>query len=1097
MKKHKFKKVLVIGSGPIIIGQGAEFDYSGTQACKVLKEEGVEVVLVNSNPATIMTDPTVADHVYMEPMTPEFLEKIIEKERPEAMIAGMGGQTALNLSMALWKRGVLEKYNVEVIGTSLESIETSEDREDFRAAMEAIGQPCIESYIAEDVESAVAQAHQIGLPVIIRPAFTLGGTGGGIANTEAEVREIARRGIDFSIAGQVLVEKSIKGWKEIEYEMIRDNSGNVIAVCNMENFDPVGVHTGDSIVVAPSQTLNDIEYQMLRRASIDIVNALEIRGGCNVQLALDPKSDRYFVIEVNPRVSRSSALASKATGYPIAKVATRIALGYDLDEIVNDITGKTKACFEPTLDYVVVKIPKWPFDKFKEASKVLGTMMMATGEVMAIAGSFEAALLKAVRSLEINLFNLKLPVADTMSTEALVDRVINGDDMRLFFITELMRRGTTVAALQEMTGIDPFFLSKVQRLVTLEERIRGKGINALDAELLMALKRYGFADKGISRLMKDTSADKIYDLRKVYNIMPSYKMVDTCASEFEATSPYYYSMYGGEDEVAVSDRKKVIVIGSGPIRIGQGVEFDYCSVHGVLALKQLGYEAIIVNNNPETVSTDFDLSDKLYFEPITEEDILSIVDKEKPVGVILQYGGQTAIKLARFISEAGIPILGTSFEAVHNAEDRECFNQILIQEGIPSPLGYGVSSVADGMSQAKSLGFPLLVRPSYVIGGLGMEIVHDNEGLERYLFGAFEREPKSTVLIDQYINGLEVEVDAISDGENVIIPGIMEHLERAGVHSGDSISIYPAPSISSQMKGQIVVTTRRIAQALKIVGLLNIQFIVDKNKLYVIEVNPRASRTVPFLSKVTGVPMIELSTRCMLGETVNSMEYPTGLYPEREIYAVKHPVFSMEKIPSADSALGPEMKSTGEVLCMDAKLEHALYKGFVASSGTLRGLSAKGVKQTQDVASASEAVGEAAGSAVVDERITERIFLSVAEAFKEPALPLAGKLAALGYEIVATSGTAKVIRDAFPEAKVIDAGTEEEALTWLTREKISFSVILPTVGKVKEKQGFRMRRRAVENKVICLTAFDTFSAVVLLLEKGIDDQSVDVHMAYS
>lgn len=1081
MKPHPFKKVLVIGSGPIIIGQGAEFDYSGTQACKVLKEEGIEVVLVNSNPATIMTDPTVADRVYMEPMTPEFLEKIIEKERPEAMIAGMGGQTALNLSMELWKRGIFEKYGVQVIGTSLASIETSEDREAFRAAMEAIDQPCIESYIAEDVETAVVHAHQIGLPVIIRPAFTLGGTGGGIATTEEQVREIARRGIDFSIANQVLVEKSIKGWKEIEYEMIRDNSGNVIAVCNMENFDPVGVHTGDSIVVAPSQTLNDLEYQMLRRASIDIVNALDIRGGCNVQLALDPQSDRYYVIEVNPRVSRSSALASKATGYPIAKVATRIALGYDLDEIVNDITGKTKACFEPTLDYVVVKIPKWPFDKFKDAHKTLGTMMMATGEVMAIAGSFEAALLKAVRSLEINLYNLRLPIAEGMSTEALTHRVIHGDDMRLFFLTELMRRGTTVEDLQSMTGIDPFFLCKVRRLVMMEERLRGQEIQTLDASLLLELKRLGFADKGISRLMKDVSAEMIYGLRKVYKIMPSYKMVDTCASEFEAASPYYYSVYGGEDEVVVSDRKKVVVIGSGPIRIGQGVEFDYCSVHGVLALKNLGYEAIIVNNNPETVSTDFDLSDKLYFEPITEEDILSIVDKEKPMGVILQYGGQTAIKLAKFISEAGIPILGTSFEAVNNAEDRECFNQILIQEGIPSPLGYGVSSVAEGMDQAKGLGFPLLVRPSYVIGGLGMEIVYDNEALERYLVAAFEREPKSTVLIDQYINGLEVEVDAISDGENVIIPGIMEHLERAGVHSGDSVSIYPAPSISSKMKAEIVVTTRRIAQALKIVGLLNIQFIVDKDKLYVIEVNPRASRTVPFLSKVTGVPMIELSTRCMLGETVNSMNVPTGLYPEREIFAVKHPVFSMEKIPSADSALGPEMKSTGEVLCMDTKLEHALYKGFVASSGSLRGLSAKAARRK---------AGE--GQAPV----VERVFLSISDAFKAAVLPLVGKLSAMGYEIVATSGTAKVIRALDPGAKLIDAGTQEAALSWLTREKISFAVILPTLGKVKDKPGFIMRRRAVENKVICLTAFDTFYAVVSLLEKGIEDESVEVCMAY-
>jgi carbamoyl-phosphate synthase large subunit len=1084
MKKHNFRKVLVIGSGPIIIGQGAEFDYSGTQACKVLKEEGIEVVLVNSNPATIMTDPTVADHVYMEPMTPEFLEKIIEKERPEAMIAGMGGQTALNLSMTLWKRGVLEKYKVAVIGTSLESIHTSEDREAFRTAMEAINQPCIESHIAEDVESAVKQAHMIGLPVIIRPAFTLGGTGGGIATTEAEVREIARRGIEFSIVGQVLVERSIKGWKEIEYEMIRDGSGNVIAVCNMENFDPVGVHTGDSIVVAPSQTLNDLEYQMLRRASIDIVNALDIKGGCNVQLALDPVSDRYFIIEVNPRVSRSSALASKATGYPIAKVATRIALGYDLDEIVNDITGKTKACFEPTLDYVVVKIPKWPFDKFKDAEKVLGTMMMATGEVMAIAGNFEAALLKAVRSLEIGMYNLRFPPAAEMTDEELTHRVINGDDMRLFFITELLRRGVSIDALRTMTGIDPFFLSKLSHLVRLEESIRGKRADVLSSERLKELKLYGFADKGMSQLMVQTPPDKIYNLRRAYDILPAYKMVDTCASEFEATSPYYYSIYGGEDEVEVSNRKKVIVIGSGPIRIGQGVEFDYCSVHGVLALKALGYEAIIVNNNPETVSTDFDLSDKLYFEPITEEDILNIVDKEKPIGIILQYGGQTAIKLAKFISEAGIPILGTSFEAVNNAEDRECFNQILIEEGIPSPKGYGVSGVAQGMEQAKGLRFPLLVRPSYVIGGLGMEIVYETESLKRYLVSAFEREPKSTVLIDEYINGLEVEVDAISDGQDVLIPGIMEHLERAGVHSGDSISIYPAPTVNAKMKARIAVTTRRIARALKIVGLLNIQFIVDKDALYVIEVNPRASRTVPFLSKVTGVPMIELSTRCMLGETLSGMNYLTGLYPERNIFAVKHPVFSMEKIPFADSALGPEMKSTGEVLCMDKNLDHALYKGFVAATGSLRGLtSAKA--HYNDTSPESRA------------KTTERVFLSISDSFKDVSMPMVLKLSLLGYEIVATSGTAKAIRCALPEVRVIDAGTADEALTWLTRDKVSFSIILPTIGKIKVKPGFRMRRRAVENKVMCLTAFDTFNAVVSLLEKGIDDKSVDVFMAYS
>ena len=873
-KIDNIKKTLVLGSGPIIIGQAAEFDYSGTQACQALKEEGIEVVLINSNPATIMTDEEVADKIYIEPLTIEFIEKIIEKERPDSILAGMGGQTGLNLAVELHDAGILDKYNVRVLGTSIDSIKKGEDRDLFREVMKEINQPVVISDIVTNLDDGLAFAEKIGYPVVVRPAYTLGGTGGGIADNEEELTEILSQGLQLSPVSQVLLEKSIKGWKEIEYEVMRDSNGNCITVCNMENIDPVGVHTGDSIVVAPSQTLSDKEYQMLRKASIDIINAIEVQGGCNVQIALNPHSLEYAIIEINPRVSRSSALASKATGYPIAKVAAKIALGYTLDEIQNAVTKKTYACFEPTLDYVVVKIPKWPFDKFKQANRKLGTKMMATGEIMSIGSNFEAAILKGIRSLEIGKYSLVHKASEDRSIEELKARVVVPDDERLFDLAEMIRRGYKIEMIEQITGVDKWFINKFKWIVEQEEKLRGMHIEDLNKEYLLELKKKGFSDKGIADLMKISPA-KVYELRSLYNINPSYKMVDTCGGEFDALSPYYYSTYEQYDEVVVSDKKKVIVLGSGPIRIGQGIEFDYCSVHCVKSLRAQGIETIIVNNNPETVSTDFDTSDKLYFEPLTEEEVLNIIEKENPDGVILQFGGQTAIKLAKFLDEKKIKILGTSCKDIDAAEDREKFDELLEKLDINRPKGKAIWSVNEGIEEAKKLGYPVLVRPSYVLGGQGMEITYDENKLAQYLKDAFLRDTKNPVLIDKYLTGREIEVDAICDGEEILIPGIMEHLERAGVHSGDSITMYPSQNISDEIKAKILDYTKKIALELNVLGMVNIQFIEFHGELYIIEVNPRASRTVPYISKVSKVPIVDLATKCMLGSKLKDLGYGT------------------------------------------------------------------------------------------------------------------------------------------------------------------------------------------------------------------------------
>ncbi len=1058
-----YKKVLVIGSGPIIIGQGAEFDYSGTQACQVLKQEGIEVVLVNSNPATIMTDKTIADKVYMEPLTVDFLEKVIVKENPDAMLAGMGGQTALNLTMELWDAGVLDKYNVKVIGTSLESIREAEDRDLFKIAMESIDQPVIDSQVASSVDEARAIANEIGLPVVVRPAFTLGGTGGGIAETMEELEEISSRGIQFSIADQVLIEKSIKGWKEIEYEMMRDANGTAIAVCNMENIDPVGIHTGDSIVIAPSQTLNDHEYQMLRTASINIVDKLRIEGGCNVQLALHPECQEYFIIEVNPRVSRSSSLASKATGYPIAKVATKIALGYSLDEIENDITGKTKACFEPTLDYCVVKIPKWPFDKFKDAKKLLGTMMMATGEVMAIGNNFESALLKALRSLETAQENLYYAPAKAMTLDELLFKIKKSDDERIFYLAELMRREVGLPKIKAETGIDFFFLKKIAGIVKLEEEIRGRMLEYLEPSLIMHLKKKGFSDKGMAKLMQGTSAMDVYKYRKEKGIEVSYKMVDTCGGEFDAQSPYYYSTYADFDEVEVTDKKKVLVVGSGPIRIGQGVEFDYCSVHGVLALREEGIEGIIINNNPETVSTDFDISDKLYFEPITEEDVQNIIDKENPYGVILQFGGQTAVKLAEYLSERGVKILGTSFDSVDLTEDRDRFIERMSELKLPYPKGVGVVSVEEGVKQAEALGYPLIVRPSYVIGGLGMQVVHDETGLRKYLENSIVPNQKNPVLIDQYMAGIEVEVDAISDGEHILIPGIMEHLEQAGVHSGDSISIYPSVNLKESHKALLLEYTQQIAKGFKLVGLLNIQYVLYNDDIYVLEVNPRASRTVPFISKVTDIPMIDLATKVMLGADLPSLGYGVDLAPEKDYYAVKHPVFSMEKILDTEIALGPEMKSTGEILSMEKTLDKALFKGFISTY--------------QNAMTGS------------------KVFLSLPDAHKEAFVESVNILVSKGYHITCTQGTYDHMASAGVDMTSFSTCPyDEKALHKVLQDpELAFVVALPKKGHNNSTFGFKIRRLSVEKKLACLTSFDTAKALINIIGHGIKSADVEVY----
>ncbi len=1061
-RDYSIKKVVVIGSGPIIIGQGAEFDYSGTQACQALKEDGVEVVLINSNPATIMTDREIADKIYIEPLTAEFIEKVIIKEKPDSLIAGMGGQTGLNLAVELHDKGILAKHNVRVIGTPIEAIKEGEDRERFKALMERIHQPSVESEIITNLEDGLVFARKIDYPVIVRPAYTLGGTGGGIADNEDELREILVQGLQLSRVGQVLLEKSIKGWKEVEYEVMRDGYGTCITVCNMENIDPVGVHTGDSIVVAPSQTLSDKEYQMLRTASIDIINAIGIEGGCNVQFALDPYSFRYTVIEINPRVSRSSALASKATGYPIAKVAAKIALGYGLDEIKNAVTGKTFACFEPTLDYVVVKIPKWPFDKFHGAKRNLGTKMMATGEVMAIGNNFEAALLKGVRSLEIGQYSLERTSSKERSLEELKKRVQIPDDERLFDLAEMLRRNYRVEKVCEITGMDTFFVHKMKGIIELEEQLKHLSFEEMTKEMLQMIKKKGFSDKGIADFMGISPQD-IYELRKKWKIQAVYKMVDTCGGEFEAVSPYYYSTYDEYDEVEVSDRKKVMVIGSGPIRIGQGIEFDYCSVHSVLALKKAGIETIIVNNNPETVSTDFDTSDKLYFEPLTEEDVLNIVEKEKPSGVILQFGGQTAIKLAKFFQEMNIPILGTKPEQIDAAEDREKFDALMEELDVKRPKGKAVWSLEEGLQEAESLGYPVLVRPSYVLGGQGMEITYEEKELIRYLGDAFQKDKKNPVLIDRYLLGREIEVDAICDGENILIPGIMEHLERAGVHSGDSISIYPTQNISKEIKDKIAEVTRKVAMALEVRGMINIQFIEYKSELYIIEVNPRSSRTVPYISKVTGVPMIELATRVMLGEKLTELGYGTGVYKEAKIVSVKVPVFSTEKLPLVEVSLGPEMRSTGEVLGVGRTFEEAIYKGFAAA----------GVQMPKQQGN---------------------ILVTIKPFDQAEFIPIAKGFAEKGFRFMATEGTANMLRKydlPVTQIKKISEGVPN-ILDMIRSGIVDLIINTPTKGNDAKRDGFRIRRTAIESSVHLLTSLDTAKAVLQVIQDDIRIEDVEV-----
>ena len=1046
-KKEYLRKVLVIGSGPIIIGQAAEFDYAGTQACRALKEEGLEVVLVNSNPATIMTDANIADRVYIEPLTPEFLEEVISKEKPDGLLATLGGQAGLNLAFKLAERGILEKYNVELLGTSLEAIKKAEDRELFKKTMLEIGEPIPESDIVEDVESARRFANEIGYPIIVRPAYTLGGTGGGIADNEEDLIAIVTRGLKYSMIGQVLIERSVAGWKEIEYEVMRDANDNCITVCNMENFDPVGIHTGDSIVVAPSQTLSDHEYQMMRSASLKIIRALGIEGGCNAQYALDPHSKKYYVIEVNPRVSRSSALASKATGYPIAKVASKIAIGYHLDEIENAVTQKTMACFEPALDYIVVKFPRWPFDKFISADRILGTQMKATGEVMSIDRNFEGALLKAVRSLEIGLHRLHIEGMEDLTDAEIQERLSLANDERLFVVAEALRRNISANEIHDITGIDNWFLDKINNIVSLENKLKTE---KLDDALMLDVKKHGFADNSIAELT-NTNIDEIRVLRKGMKITPSYKIVDTCAAEFEAATPYYYSTYAQEDEVEVSNKRKVMVLGSGPIRIGQGVEFDYCSVHSVWALRQMGIESIIVNNNPETVSTDFDTADRLYFEPLTPEDVLNIIDKEKPEGVIVQFGGQTAINLANSLEKAGVKVFGTSVDDIDRAEDRERFDELLEEISIPRPQGTSVTNVEDAVTAANKIGYPVVVRPSYVLGGRAMEIVYSETELIDYMGRAVKVTPEHPVLVDRYMQGTEVEVDAISDGTEVLIPGIMEHIERAGVHSGDSIAVYPPQTLSAKVIYTIIDYTKRLAVGLNVKGLLNIQYVVFEDKVFVIEVNPRSSRTIPFLSKVTDVQMVNVATRIAMGETLESLGYKPGLMPAKPHIAVKAPVFSFAKMQQVDISLGPEMKSTGEVMGIDYHYARALYKAITAAG---MNIPTKGT-----------------------------VLFTVADKDKEEVQQLAKAFSDLGYDLVATAGTAKTIESLGLEVGIVSKVHEHKAdiIQMIKTGKINMVINTLTQGKDYERDGFKIRRATVEHAIPCLTSMDTAWEVLRVL----------------
>ncbi len=1083
-KNPEIKKVLVLGSGPIVIGQAAEFDYAGTQACRALKEEGVEVVLVNSNPATIMTDKDIADHVYIEPLNIASVEQVIEMERPDSILPTLGGQTGLNLAMNLHEQGILAKYGVKLLGTSPESIRKAEDRQGFKDTMEALGQPCVTSEVVESVEAAVAFANRIGYPVIVRPAYTLGGTGGGIAYDEPSLREISDRGIHLSRVGQVLIERCISGWKEIEFEVMRDSAGNVIQICSMENVDPVGVHTGDSIVVAPTQTLANAEYQMLRTAALDIISALEIEGGCNCQFALNPDSFEYAVIEVNPRVSRSSALASKATGYPIAKVAAKIALGYTLDEIPNAVTGKTTACFEPTLDYCVLKIPRLPFDKFTTASRTLGTQMKATGEVMAIGNCFEGALMKAIRSLELPVKSLRLPGLDELYTEEIESRLVNIDDQRLFVVAEALRRGFSPEKINRITKYDLWFLDRLQNIVDMEDKLDH---GHLDADTLRLAKEMGFSDAWIADLSGKDRAE-IKALRESMGIRPSFKMVDTCAAEFEAQTPYYYSSYDEENEAVddphlpqvgelaphipeapylsantaephrknpADEKKKVLVLGSGPIRIGQGIEFDYCSVHSVWAFKRMGYETIIINNNPETVSTDFDVADKLYFEPLTPEDVEAVVELEKPWGAVVQFGGQTAIKLAKALTNMGVPILGTSADGVDAAEDRERFDEILNQCNIPRAAGKTVFTTEQALEAAHEIGYPVLVRPSYVLGGQGMEIAYNDRNITEFMRIINQVEQEHPILVDKYLMGREVEVDGVFDGQDLLIPGIMEHIERAGVHSGDSISVYPPIHIEDKHKETIYRYTYDLSKALGVVGLVNIQFVIYNDTVYVIEVNPRSSRTIPYISKVTGVPIIDLATKVMLGQKLKDLGYGTGIYPEANYYAVKMPVFSFEKLTDVDTGLGPEMKSTGEVLGIAESFPQALLKAF-------KGANMKVPKKDG------------------------RVIITVKDEDKGEIVGIARALAEMGIEILSTSGTADALEAAGVPCRRVARVSEghPNILDMLSSGSVDLVINTPTRGRKHETDGFHIRRSAVEHSVGCLTAVDTARAMLTVRTQG-------------
>ncbi len=1059
------KKVLVLGSGPIVIGQAAEFDYAGTQACRALKEEGMEVVLINSNPATIMTDKDIADHVYIEPMNIHSVTQIIEKERPDALLPNMGGQTGLNLAMALYEDGTLAKYGVKLLGTSPESIHKAEDRQGFKDCMESIGQPCVTSKVVNSVEDAVAFTNEIGYPVIVRPAYTLGGTGGGIAYDEASLREIADRGINLSRVSEVLIERCIAGWKEIEFEVMRDSAGNVITICSMENIDPVGVHTGDSIVVAPTQTLANREYQMLRSAALDIISALEIEGGCNCQFALNPDSFEYAVIEVNPRVSRSSALASKATGYPIAKVAAKVALGYTLDEIPNAVTGKTTACFEPTIDYCVLKIPRLPFDKFTTASRTLGTQMKATGEVMAIANSFEGALMKAIRSLELNVRALKLDKLEGLYTDEIEDLLVQVTDERLFVVAEALRRGFSPQKINHITKMDIWFLDGFKRIIDMEEELKAcKG--APDADTLKRAKEMCFADSYIGTLCGMKQAE-VKALREKYGIIPSFKMVDTCAAEFDAETPYYYSSYDGENEaVDTGDgRKKVLVLGSGPIRIGQGIEFDYCSVHSVWAFKRLGYETIIVNNNPETVSTDFDVADKLYFEPLTAEDVQNIVEQEKPWGAVVQFGGQTAIKLAKALTDMGVQILGTPADGVDAAEDRERFDEILEKCGIPRAKGRTVFTTQEALKAANELGYPVLVRPSYVLGGQGMEIAYTDRNIEDFMRIINMTVQEHPILIDKYLMGRELEVDGVFDGEDILIPGIMEHVERAGVHSGDSIAVYPPINLEDKHRELILKHTKNMAKHLGVIGLINAQYILYNDDIYVIEVNPRSSRTIPYISKVTGVPIIDLATKVMLGQKLKDLGYGTGLYPEAKYYAVKAPVFSFEKLTDVDTGLGPEMKSTGEVLGLAETYPQALLKAF-------KGAGLKVPKR---------------GS---------RVIVTVKDEDKAEMVGIARGFEKMGIEIFATSGTCDALTEAGIACKRVNRVSQSHPniLDMIASGTVDMIINTPTKGRKHDSDGFKIRRSAVEHSVTCVTAIDTARAVLTVREqsRSVDLKPIDI-----